>query len=110
MPNPPELTPEARAAALEKATRARRVRAEAKEKLKIGSMSLRELLEQTAGDGEEARALASLKVLSAIESMPGLGKVRARRLVEELKISPERRLQGLGRNQREALLDYFDRG
>ncbi|MCZ7536344.1 MAG: integration host factor [Acidimicrobiia bacterium] len=110
MPRPPELTPEARAAALEKATRARRTRAEAKEKLKMGAMNLSELLEQAGGEGDEARALASLKVLSAIESMPGLGKVRARRLVEELKISPERRLQGLGRNQRSALLDYFERG
>lgn len=110
MPNPPQLTPEARVAALEKATRARRTRAEAKQKLKMGSLNMRELLAEIEGEGEEARALASLKVLSAIESMPGLGKVRARRLVEELKISPERRLQGLGRNQRESLLEYFDRG
>jgi len=110
MPKPPELTPEVRAAALEKATRARRTRAEAKEKLKMGSLNIRELLEQIAGDGEEARALASLKVLSALESMPGIGKVRARRLVEELRISPERRLQGLGRNQRQTLLDYFEQG
>jgi len=110
MPKPPELTPEVRAAALEKATRARRTRAEAKEKLKMGSLNIRELLEQIAGDGEESRALASLKVLSALESMPGIGKVRARRLVEELRISPERRLQGLGRNQRQTLLDYFEQG
>jgi len=110
MPKPPELTPEVRAAALAKATRARRTRAEAKERLKMGSLNMRELLDQITGDGEEARALASLKVLSALESMPGLGKVRARHVVEELKISPGRRLQGLGRNQRRALLDYFEQG
>ncbi len=56
MPRPPELTPEARAAALEKATRARRTRAEAKEKLKMGALNLRELLDQIGGEGEEARA------------------------------------------------------
>jgi len=110
MPKPPELTPEVRAAALEKATRARRTRAEAKEKLKMGSLDMRELLAKIDGEGDEARALASLKVVAALESMPGLGKVRARRLVEELKISPERRLQGLGRNQRQTLVDYFDHG
>jgi hypothetical protein len=103
MPLPPSLTPEQRQAALEKAAAARRQRAEVKEKLKMGSLSLQELFEQ--GDRDEI--LAKLKVVSVLESLPGVGKVRARRLMQELDISESRRLRGLGRNQREALLGRF---
>ncbi len=49
-------------------------------------------------------ALAKLKVVSVLESLPGVGKVQARRIMEELDISESRRLRGLGRNQREGLL------
>ena len=42
--------------------------------------------------------------VSVLESLPGLGKVKARRMMEELGISEQRRLQGLGTNQREAVL------
>lgn len=103
MPLPPSLTPEQRQAALQKAAAARRQRAEVKEKLKMGSLSLRELFEQ--GDRDEI--LAKLKVVSVLESLPGVGKVRARRLMQELDISESRRLRGLGRNQRVALLGRF---
>jgi hypothetical protein len=103
MPLPPALTPEQRQAALAKAAAARRQRAEVKEKLKMGSLTLRELFEQ--GDRDET--LAKLKVVSVLESLPGVGKVRARRLMQELDISESRRLRGLGRNQRIALLGRF---
>ena len=103
MPLPPALTPEQRQAALEKAAVARRQRAEVKEKLKANSLSLRELFDQADKD----EILAKLKVVSVLESLPGVGKVRARRLMQELDISESRRLRGLGRNQREALLKRF---
>ncbi len=103
MPLPPSLTPEQRQAALAKAAEARRVRAEVKEKLKMGSLSLKELFDQ----GDRDDILAKLKVVSVLESLPGVGKVRARRIMTELEISESRRLRGLGRNQREALLETF---
>jgi signal recognition particle GTPase len=103
VPLPPALTPEQRQAALEKAAVARRQRAEVKEKLKAGSLTLAELFEQSDQD----EILAKLKVVSVLESLPGVGKVRARRLMQELDISESRRLRGLGRNQREALLKRF---
>jgi hypothetical protein len=100
MPLPPALTPEQRQAALQKAAECRRQRAEIKAKLKQGSLSLDELFEQATRDD----ALAKLKVVSVLESMPGVGKVQARRIMVELDISESRRLRGLGRNQREGLL------
>ncbi len=101
MPLPPSLSPEQRQAALEKAAAARRLRAELKEKLKMGSLSLRELLDQGERDG----IVGKMKVLSVIEALPGVGKVKARRLMEDVGISESRRLQGLGDNQRKKLFD-----
>jgi signal recognition particle GTPase len=100
MPQPPALTPEQRAAALEKAARVRRERAEVKEKLKNGNTTLSELLTQSESDD----TVGKMKVVSVLESLPGLGKVKARRLMETVGISDSRRLQGLGAKQREALL------
>jgi hypothetical protein len=102
MPLPPTLTPEQRQAALEKAGDARRQRAEVKAKLKQGSLALGELFDQ--GNCDEV--LAKLKVVSVLEALPGVGKVQARRIMEELDISESRRLRGLGRNQREGLLGH----
>jgi hypothetical protein len=108
MANPPSLTPEQRQQALEKAAAARRQRAEVKDKLKIGSLSLSELFEQTDRRDDSGKMLAKLKVVSVLESLPGVGKVRARNIMTELEISETRRLQGLGTNQRRALLDRFN--
>jgi hypothetical protein len=103
MSYPPQLTPEQRRAALDKAAKARQQRAEVKEQLKSGRLALPELFAQ--GDRDEI--VGKLKVVSMLESMPGVGKVRARRLMEELEISESRRLRGLGGHQRRRLLDRF---
>jgi hypothetical protein len=102
MPQPPALTPEQRQAALDKAARVRRERAEMKDHLKMGRITLSELLEKSDKD----ETVGKMKVLSVLESLPGLGKVKARRLMETVGISESRRLQGLGVNQREALLSH----
>jgi hypothetical protein len=103
MPLPPSLSPEQRQAALDKAAAARRQRAELKEKLKMGSVSLPELLDQADRD----EVVAKLKVVTVLESLPGVGKVKARRLMEDLEISESRRVRGLGAKQRQALLERF---
>jgi hypothetical protein len=103
MPNPPQLTDEQRKAALAKAAEARRVRAEKKELLKTGSLSLSELLAEADND----EILAGLKVEKVIAAMPGTGKIKAKRMMESLGIAENRRLRGLGANQRAALLDEF---
>jgi hypothetical protein len=105
MPLPPQLDPAQRQAALEKAAAARRQRAELKEKLKAGSLSLGELIAQAERDD----AVAKLKVVTVLESLPGVGKVKARRIMEDLQISENRRIRGLGTHQRKALLDHFER-
>jgi hypothetical protein len=106
MPLPPQLTPDQRQAALEKAAAARRLRAELKEKLKMGSTSLQELFDMADKD----ELVGKMKVLTVLESLPGLGKVKARRLLEECEISETRRLQGLGTNQRRKLFERLSGG
>lgn len=103
MPMPPQLSPEQRDAALAKAAAARRERAELKEELKAGTTSLSALFARA----ESNEVVSKMKVLAVLESLPGLGKVKARRMMEEVGISETRRIQGLGRNQREALLAAF---
>ena len=106
MPLPP-LTPDQRAAALEKAAQARRARAELKAKLKTGSTSLAEVFE--AGDVDEA--IGKMRVTAVLEAMPGVGKVRAERIMQTVGIAATRRVRGLGQHQRAALIREFeDRG
>lgn len=104
MPLPPALSADQRQAALEKAAAARRMRAELKEKLKMGSISFRELLQQADLD----EVVGKMKVLAVLESLPGLGKVKARRLMDEVGISETRRLHGLGDQQRKKLFERLN--
>lgn len=97
---PPKLTPEQRARALEKAAAARQARAAIKQELKEGSLTLPELLARVATD----EAAGGIKVSAVLVSLPGLGKVKAHRLMEKLGIAESRRLRGLGARQREALI------
>ena len=98
----PTLTPEQRQQALEKAAEARRKRAELKAQLKSGNMNLATVL---AKDSDET--VGKMKVSSVLESMPGVGKVRARKIMEKLDISASRRVRGLGSKQKDALLAEF---
>lgn len=100
---PPKLTDEQRRAALAKAAEARRVRAEIKEFLKTGSLTFPEVLERAETDD----LIAGTKVSAIVVSLPGVGKVKGKRLMEELDIASNRRLRGLGTRQRAALLSRF---
>jgi hypothetical protein len=102
----PPLTPDQRAAALEKAARARKERAEVKNRLKHGSTSLSQVLK----DGQSDDIVGKMKVSALLESVPGIGKVRARQIMERLGIAESRRVRGLGANQRAALENEFGGG
>jgi transposase len=91
----PPLTPEQRAAALQKAAEARRERAEVKNRLKHSGASLTEVVRE----GQKNEVIGKMKVSALLESMPGVGKVRAKQIMERLGISETRRVRGLGANQ-----------
>jgi hypothetical protein len=101
MATPPVLDAAQRAAALQKAAEARVARAEVKAKLKMGSLSLADALAKADTD----TVVGKLKVITLLESLPGLGKVKARRIMDEIGIADSRRVKGLGEQQRKALLE-----
>ena len=100
----PILTDEQRKQALAKAAEARKARAELKAQLKSEKMTLRDVLAKQGDD-----VVGKMKVSSVLESLPGVGKVRARKIMERLDISASRRVRGLGAKQKDALLTEFSK-
>jgi guanylate kinase len=100
---PPQLTPEQRQEALLKAAISRKRRAEVKFKIKNGEFSIDTVLEIAKTED----AVAKMRVKELLESLSGVGKVRAQSLMERLNISPTRRIQGLGRLQIRQLREEF---
>lgn len=99
----PQLTDEQRKEALEKAAKARHERAELRDKIKSGEVSLQEVL-----DSEDPIA-SRMKVSTLIESLPGYGKAKAAKIMDELGISATRRVKGLGARQREQLIEALSK-
>ena len=99
----PQLTDEQRKEALEKAAQARHERAELREKIKSGKVTLEEVL-----DSDDPIA-NRMKVSALIESLPGYGKAKAAKIMVELGISATRRVKGLGARQREQLIEALSK-
>jgi len=95
MKAPPERTTEQRARARPRALDARRRRAEARADLSQGRWSLAELLERC----QEDEHLGGMRVRDALTALPGVGEVRSLEIMEDVVISPTRRLRGLGSRQ-----------
>ncbi|MDO4183107.1 MAG: integration host factor, actinobacterial type [Coriobacteriia bacterium] len=96
----PKLSDKERAAALEKAKEARIKRAEVREKLKTGKLTLKQVV-----DMRDDPVVGRMKVSTLIETLPGYGKAKAAKIMTELQIAESRRLRGLGERQRAALLE-----
>ena len=101
----PTLSPEQLSAARAAATRARRVRAEFKARVRAGDLSLSEALDEAAEDD----VLAHVKVVDLLKALPRVGEKRAAEIMERLDIAPNRRIRGLGRHQIAGLRAEFDR-
>lgn len=99
----PPLTPEQRAAALEKAAAARATRAAVKNRLKYGQTTLSAVVEEARTDD----AIGKLKVSALLEALPGVGKVKASAIMAQIGISESRRVRGLGPHQIDALVERF---
>ena len=100
MGSPPALTDDQRRRALEKAVANRRRRVAVKRALKDGRLSLAEALSLASRD----EAIARMRAVELVESLPALGKVKAQRVMHAVGIADSRRVQGLGAHQRADLL------
>jgi guanylate kinase len=103
MRKPPILTDEERAAALAKARDSRAHRAKIKAEVRAGEITVEQVIER-ANDDE---AIAKMRVSELLESISGVGKVRAVSILDRLGISRTRRIMGLGTHQRAALIKEF---
>jgi len=99
----PPLTPEQRQAALEKAAASRRERAEVKNRLKHSGATISEV----RAEGQTNEGIGKMRVVDLLQSMPGLGKVRARQTMERVGIAESRRVRGRGTKQVAALEREF---
>jgi len=103
MSRPPEMSDEDRRRALELSKESRQVRAKYKGLINSGELSIIDFLSMA----ESNSILGKMRVKDLLESVPGYGKVRAENLMKKSEISPTRRVQGLGKNQRSSLIEHF---
>lgn len=96
----PKLSEADRKAALEKAAKARQERAELRRKIKSGEISFAEVMKRA-----DDPVVGRMRVSALLESLPGFGRAKAQKIMEELEISESRRVQGLGARQREGLME-----
>ena len=96
-PLPPKLSPEERAMANAAATAARRLRSEVKESLRLGTVSIFDII------NSPEKAIRKMRVSELLSAVPGVGKLRSEAIMERAKISATRRIAGLGVNQISAL-------
>ena len=98
---PPNLTTQERRDALKAAVAARRIRAAFKEEIKVGKKSWKDAF------SAQDESIRKMRVRELIESLPGVGEVRAKNILEKTGISPTRRVGGVGRSQYEKLLELM---
>jgi hypothetical protein len=99
------LSDEARKKGLEKARVVRKRRSEIKEELKQGKTTIKKLFRDEKLFNE---FISGMKVLAIVSSLPGNGKMSAVRVLEELNISPNKKMGGLGKNQKASFFKYFN--
>lgn len=99
-------TPLQRQQALAQAAEARRNRAELARQLKTGYLLPAELFELVCDPTCEAR---NMRVSTVLRAMPHVGPVRAATIQREAGIAGNRRLRGVGRRQRNVLLELVAR-
>lgn len=101
-PVPPPVD---RAAASRAAVAARRARAEVKRAIVQGDRTPVQVLDASA---EQANAAEhSLRVTNFLLAIPHIGTTKMTRILEQLAISPSKRLGGLGAKQRDRLREFL---
>jgi len=98
---PPRLSNRARRRAGEKAVLARQDRAKVKEQVASGELFFFDLFK------DERKSIARMKLVDLLQSVPGIGQARAQIIFERTKISPSRRIGGVGHRQVELLRQEF---
>jgi len=99
----PKLSEKELQAARQAATEARRTRAQFKERVREGSLTISQALDQASKDD----VLAHIKVIDLLKTQRRIGQIRAEEIMAKLSIAPTRRLRGLGKHQVDGLIEEF---
>lgn len=98
---PPRLSRRSRRKAGESAVKARQERARVKESITSGELFFFDLFE------DERKSIKRMKLMDLLQSVPGIGKIRAEIIMDRAEISPSRRIGGVGKRQLEILRQEF---
>lgn len=96
----PKISEEDRKKALEKAQKVRKERAALREEMKVGKLAMKDVIDRKGED-----IVGGMRVKYVLESMPGIGKVRAKEIMDQIGIDENRKVKGLGTRQVAALLE-----
>jgi len=100
----PFISREKRDESLKKARYYKIQRSEIKQSIKKGSM----LLSDVFGSDEEIKDIvANIKIVDIVKSLPGIGEIKAKKILKNLRISDRKTLKGLGEKQKENFKKYF---
>ena len=96
----PKISEKDRAKALAKAQKVRKDRAALREKMKAGKLTMKDIVKK-----QDDPVYGGMRVKYVLESFPGIGKVRAKEIMDKIGIHENRKIKGLGSRQIEALLE-----
>ena len=96
----PKISEEDRKKALEKAQKVRKERAALREEMKAGKLAMKDVIDRKGED-----IVGGMRVKYVLESMPGIGKVRAKEIMDQIGIDENRKVKGLGTRRVAALLE-----
>ena len=98
---PPKLSKRFRRKAGKKAVAARQERAKIKSEIANGEINFFELFDNPS------TAIARMKMVDLLQSVPGIGQIRAESIMDRAKISHSRRIGGVGHRQLAHLRQEF---
>ncbi len=82
----------------------RNKRAQIKSDLKTQKITLKELVEDNK---TYKKYIANIKVIELVSSLPGIGRVKAEKILNDMGISFCKKIDGLGKRQKLKFYKYF---
>ena len=90
---------------LKKARQVRKKRAEIKSQLKKGEIDIKKLFNDKELFEEY---IINMKVLDLVSALPGNGRVNALKILNDLNINKNKKVGGLGKNQKRNFYRFFN--
>lgn len=100
---PPDRSTQQRKDALSRANNVRSLRAKLKADLKAGRIDLISVLENPPKEAQ------TMKIINVLIAAPGMGRVKANRIVTKSRVSPSKLINGLSVRQRDEIISYLKR-